>query len=75
MVKVYCDKCGKELSRWEISYCNEVVGYGHFCREHFPEKCGATYSSPVLLTSSKVPFDEKFLERWKKAVENFKTTP
>lgn len=74
VIKIHCDKCGKELSHSEILYCNEMVGYGHFCREHLPDK-NVTYSSPVLLATSTAPFDEKFLECWKKAVENFKLTP
>jgi hypothetical protein len=37
MIKYFCDKCGIELSESEIHYCNEMIGYGHFCSEHMPE--------------------------------------
>lgn len=38
MIKYFCNVCREELTIEEIKYCHEMIGYGHFCRKHYPEK-------------------------------------
>ena len=42
-IKYFCDKCGNELTAQELHYCNEMIGYGHFCREHMPKQENVIY--------------------------------
>jgi len=42
MIKICCDICGKELTKPEVHYCDEMIGR-HYCTEHMPEERNTVY--------------------------------
>lgn len=66
-IKIFCDVCEKELTPEEVAYCNEMVGYGDFCRDHFP-KYDIVYVKKDRETMSKTDWS-KSIKLW---VSNWK---